>query len=366
MAIIIFISIIQGLLFLTHWFVYWTLVHFFDLSAPVSAVAAFIFFFFSISFLIASITSHRTHALPARAFYKLALYWASAFYFLLAASIVCWVMYLLISPVADVSQPTIGTVVFAITFLSAIYFTIKSWFPTVTEVTVALKNLPPHWEGKSVVMLSDLHFGNIYGPVFAKKLAAKINEINPEAVFIPGDFFDGVPLDHDLVTEPFGSLKLTHGVYFASGNHEGYGDKAAFIGSLKRSGVRVLEDEEVDLDGLRLLGYDYMSVRELENYERLASQITKRDDPLILLKHVPNHLEVAEKSGVSLHLSGHTHAAQVFPFRFITRKLFKGYDYGLKEFGDMQVYTSSGAGSWGPPIRVGTHAEIVKITFTQA
>ena len=366
MGIILFLTTIQGVLFLAHWFVYWTLVHFFNLSAPVSAVAAFVFLFFSVSFLLSSIIGHITHVWPARVFYKIALYWMSVFYFLISASIVCWVMYVLLAPFENISQPEIGTVTFALALLSAMYFAFKSWFPKVTEVEVALKNLPAHWVGKSVVMVSDLNFGNIYGGRFAQKLAAKIKEMEPEAVLISGDFFDGVPLDHASVTKPFGTLDLPHGVYFASGNHEGYGDKATFIGSLKDAGIRVLEDEEVDLNGLRLLGYDYSSVKEFEQYKKLAENITKGDAPLILLKHIPNFLEVAEERGVSLHLSGHTHAAQVFPFRFITRKMFKGYDYGLKAFGNMQVYTSSGAGSWGPPIRVGTHAEIVKITFTQA
>ncbi len=366
MGIILFLTTIQGMLFLMHWFTYLTLVYFFDLSPSVSSVLAIIFFFLSISFLLASIVSHRTYAFPARLFYKIALYWTSAFYFLICASVSCWVIYFALTPFVDVSQPVIGYSVFTLTFLLAVYFVYQSWFPDITEVQVRLKNLPEKWNNKSVVMISDLHFGNIYGELFAKKIAAKIKELKPEAVFISGDFFDGVPIEHKLVTEPFNNLGLTHGVYFASGNHEGYGDKAAFIKSLKDAGIKVLEDEEVNVDGLRVLGFDYSSVKELEQYEKLAEKVSRDDLPLILLKHVPNHLEVAEKIGVSLHLSGHTHAAQVFPFRFITRKLFKGYDYGLKDFGRMQVYTSSGAGSWGPPVRVGTRAEIVKITFTQA
>ena len=50
-------------------------------------------------------------------------------------------------------------------------------------------------------------------------------------------------------------------------------------------------------------------------------------------------------------------------FRFITSRVYRGYDYGLKRFGDLQVYTSSGAGTWGPPMRLDTNPEIVWIEF---
>ena len=53
----------------------------------------------------------------------------------------------------------------------------------------------------------------------------------------------------------------------------------------------------------------------------------------------------------------------MFPLSFITRSMYKGYDYGLKKFGALYVYTSSGVGTWGTPMRVGTRAEIVVFHF---
>jgi len=70
-----------------------------------------------------------------------------------------------------------------------------------------------------------------------------------------------------------------------------------------------------------------------------------------------------EQAGVSLQLSGHTHGGQVFPFSWITRRAFGKFTYGLQRFGALQVITSSGVGTWGPPMRVGTHHEVVLITF---
>ena len=86
-----------------------------------------------------------------------------------------------------------------------------------------------------------------------------------------------------------------------------------------------------------------------------------RRKPSILLKHSPLDLKVAKESGISLQLSGHTHRGQVFLFQWITSRVYHGYDYGLKWFGNLLVYTSSGAGTWGPPMRLDTKPEIVVI-----
>ena len=85
--------------------------------------------------------------------------------------------------------------------------------------------------------------------------------------------------------------------------------------------------------------------------------------PNILLKHEPSDLAVAEAAGISLDLSGHTHHGQIFPLMFFTWQIYKGFDYGLRHLGAMQVFTSSGVGTWGPPLRLGTNSEIVAIEF---
>jgi predicted MPP superfamily phosphohydrolase len=88
-----------------------------------------------------------------------------------------------------------------------------------------------------------------------------------------------------------------------------------------------------------------------------------RNRASVLLSHAPHELAIAEKAGISLQLSGHTHGGQIFPFTWFTERIFGKYTYGLERFGDLMVYTSSGAGTWGPPMRVGTRPEIVLIQF---
>src|SRR4029077_8681775 len=83
----------------------------------------------------------------------------------------------------------------------------------------------------------------------------------------------------------------------------------------------------------------------------------------ILLTHAPDRPAIAEEPGIGLQLSGHTHLGQFFPFTWITRRIYGQFTYGLSRLGGTQFLTSSGAGTWGPPLRVGSQAEIVQITF---
>jgi hypothetical protein len=88
-----------------------------------------------------------------------------------------------------------------------------------------------------------------------------------------------------------------------------------------------------------------------------------KGQPSILLNHAPIRLPIVEQAGVSLQLSGHTHGGQLFPYTWFTRRIFGEFTHGLHKFGALQVFTSYGAGTWGPPMRVGTSPEILLITF---
>jgi hypothetical protein len=88
-----------------------------------------------------------------------------------------------------------------------------------------------------------------------------------------------------------------------------------------------------------------------------------RDRASILLVHAPDYPEVAEAAGVSLQLSGHTHLGQFIPWSWFARRMYRQFVYGLSRIGKMQVFTSSGAGTWGPPLRLGSNPEIVMLQF---
>lgn len=63
-------------------------------------------------------------------------------------------------------------------------------------------------------------------------------------------------------------------------------------------------------------------------------------------------------AGVDLQLSGHTHGGQIWPFHLLVRAE-QGTLHGLTRPGERtQLYTTRGAGFWGPPFRVFAPSEI--------
>ena len=92
----------------------------------------------------------------------------------------------------------------------------------------------------------------------------------------------------------------------------------------------------------------------------LASEGFDDSLPVIVLDHQPGHLEQAEQAGVGLQLSGHTHAGQLFPLNLVNR-LFWELNWGFLRKGPTQYYVTSGVGTWGPPVRTGSRAEIVRL-----
>jgi hypothetical protein len=195
-------------------------------------------------------------------------------------------------------------------------------------------------------------------------MVAIASRLRPDIVFLPGDIFDGTKADPDRLAAPFKELCPPFGIYYATGNHDEFGDTAQYFEALTRAGVRVLSNESVTVDGLFIVGVNYGDSTHLIRLRATLEALHL--DPArasILLNHVPTRLPIVEEAGISLQISGHTHGGQMIPFTWITRRVFGNFTYGLQRFGRLQVYTSSGAGTWGPPMRVGTHPEMVLLQF---
>ena len=138
-----------------------------------------------------------------------------------------------------------------------------------------------------------------------------------------------------------------------------------YLNAVAAAGVRVLRNEKVDLAGLQLVGVPY---NQASNNGSLASVLRRvpldRDRATASFStHAPDHPDIAEAAGFSLQLSGHTHLGQFIPWSWFARRMYRQFVYGLSRIGKMQVFTSSGAGTWGPPLRLGSNPEIVVLQF---
>jgi len=252
----------------------------------------------------------------------------------------------------------------AVALLATAYGFANARWIRIRRHALRLPNLPESWRGRRAVLMTDLHLGNVNGVRFSRRMARMAAKLEPDIVFLPGDLFDGVHADLDALLKPFEELKPPLGIYFSTGNHEEFGDATHYTKPIARAGIRVLDNERVTIDGVHIAGVSYRESTHPPRVRALLDSMHLNSGfPSILLHHVPSRLPLAEKAGVSLQLSGHTHGGQTFPFTWFTRRIFGKYTHGLHNFGAMQIYTSTGAGTWGPPMRVGTQPEIVALEF---
>jgi hypothetical protein len=364
------IVLMQALLALAHWFIFDTLVVFWAGLSPAEVLALRLgLSLLAFSFMAAALLGFSYSNPPVRVVYKIAAVWLGFLNFFFLAACASWLAWFALqfygqSQNAARYRPPIATTFFALALAAGVYGLLNAQWIRIRRIRVELPCLPAAWRGRTALVVSDLHLGHVNGPGFSRRIARLAARLRPDIVFLPGDFFDGSKADADRLAAPFRELSPPFGIYFSSGNHEGFGSEAHYAEVLVRAGIRVLANERVTVDGLHILGVDYgdstypMRLRAfLQSLGPASGQAT------ILLHHVPNRLPIVEQAGVSFQLSGHTHGGQLFPFNWFTRLVFGKYTYGLQRFGALQVYTSSGAGTWGPPMRVGTHPEIVLLTF---
>jgi len=357
---------VQIVLFLASWFAYETWTAFQASPDPPGitgleiAVAVF-----AVSFVAASLLAFRYSNLAVRLLYRIASAWVGILNFLLWAAGACWVLYLAgLLAGFDLPRSAIAVIAFGVAAAIAIYGMINAGWLRVRRVQVKLQNLPESWRGRVAALVSDVHLGPVHGRGFMRRIVRKLAALGPDIVFIAGDLYDGTAIDASAAAAPWKELAPPFGTYFATGNHEEFSDPTKYLEAVSRSGIRVLNNEKVTVEGLDIVGVSYSASTRPGSLRSVLQRCgLEGNRATVLLSHSPHALDVAEAAGVSLQLSGHTHGGQFFPFTWLTRRIFGAYTYGLHAFGRLRVYTSSGAGTWGPPLRVGTHPEIVLIEF---
>jgi len=362
------VLVVQLILLLAHGFLYFTWTAFWPSLGPAGRVDLGIaLLILACVFVFATLLSFRYSNPAVALFYHASAIWLGFSNFLFLAAIATWPVWLIVRLAhADAPQARMWTSgsLTALAIAAGIYGLVNARVIRVRRHTVRLPNLPDAWRGRRAVLLSYLHLGNINGIAFSRRVAQQIARLEPDIVFLPGDLFDGTHVDADRLLAPFGELKPPLGIYYSTGNHEEFGDPARYTEPVARAGFRVLASERVTVDGLDIVGLahhdsvDPWRMRTLLEHMNLDGV-----RPSILLNHVPSYLAVVEQAGVSLQLSGHTHRGQIFPYNLLARRVFGRFVHGLNRLDSLQVYTSSGAGTWGPPMRVATSPEIVALEF---
>ncbi len=214
---------------------------------------------------------------------------------------------------------------------------------------------------RRLVQISDVHIGS-REPALLRRIVARVRALEPDAVLITGDLIDF----RDIPREDIASLgELSMPVWYCIGNHERYVDLEAICERLRSLGVRVLRDEvDCSLPPFVVAGIDDAESR-LRVADGLAAIGPLPDGFRLLLYHRPDGLEDAAAAGIDLMLCGHTHNGQIVPFNFLVRRVFpriKGlHETDRHDGGQTRLYVSTGTGTWGPLIRLGSRNEITVI-----
>ena len=225
----------------------------------------------------------------------------------------------------------------------------------VKEITIPMPGLRLPVD---IVQLSDIHIGTIHRSGFLEKIVSTVNGINPELVLITGDFFDGSAPVEEATIQPLDGFRMP--VLFTMGNHERYEGFDNVHRVFSGSKVRILRNEVIKMGSLQIVGIDHPARDSQKDLPILHDLNIDRDLPTILMYHPPMGIQDAQKAGVDLQLSGHTHYGQIFPFSLLVKLVYK-HGFGLYQFGEMWLYTSPGTGTWGPPMRIGSRSEVTLI-----
>ena len=234
--------------------------------------------------------------------------------------------------------------------------------PDIVELDIKLEK--PLEKPLRVVAVSDIHLGYGTDKKSLQRYVKMINEQQPDLILIGGDLIDNSlkPVREQRMEEELNELKAPLGIYMVMGNHEyisGAEECEEFLG---RTSVKLLRDSIATLPcGVQIVGRDDRSNRNRKTLEELIAECDN-EKPIIVMDHQPYQLMEADKAGIDMQFSGHTHRGQVFPLNVLTDKMYE-QSHGYRHWSHAHIIVSSGLALWGPPFRIGTKSELVVINI---
>ncbi len=312
------------------------------------------------------------------------IHWAGAFWFagmlyfvllIFAADLVRWsnmlFHFLPDKLTTNYAQTKLVTtyVVTTIVLLTVIAGHINAWTPKIVKQTIKINKPGGDRKSVKIVAASDIHLGTIIGPRKTNKLVNAMNGLNPDIILFAGDVVDEdvKPVIEQNLGKNLLKLKAPLGVYAITGNHEYIGGADDAVQYLQQHGIQFLRDTSILIDNsFYLVGREDKEKNTFTQIPRKTVQdllaTLDMQKPIVMLDHQPYNLNVATEAGIDFQISGHTHHGQLWPFNYITQRIFE-VSRGYKQKGNSHFYVSTGFGTWGPPVRVGNRPEILEITL---
>jgi len=238
------------------------------------------------------------------------------------------------------------------------------------EIDFTFADLPPAFDGYTMLHLTDIHVGQ--PPGLLEAVAETFAKLEPDLVVMTGDYQTG-GTPNALITAReiqrlITAINSTDGCLAILGNH----DRSDLVPALEDLGIRMLINEATEVrragDTLQFVGVD--DVHSFFTSDAPACLDKYSDGFRIALVHSVDLASQAANAGYRLYLSGHSHGGQVcLPGG---RPLLTSLDShrhlaaGRWRLQDMQGYTNRGLGAQFPTVRFNCPGEAVMIRLKKA
>lgn len=246
--------------------------------------------------------------------------------------------------------------------------------PQVKDIEVAIQNLPPQFDGYTVLQLTDMHISRLFDEPWARAVVDRSNALGVNLIVITGDLIDGPLSARTRDVEPLRDLHAADGVYVIPGNHEYFFDNEAWMQYFSSLGMKRLTNSHVLIErdgahfvlaGVTDLNAPRAGLPGPDLKQALAGAPV--NTPIILLDHQPRNARQAASKGVALQLSGHTHGGMIRPLDLIIARANEGFVSGFYDVDGMQLYVNNGTALWpGFALRLGVPSELTRITLRRA
>lgn len=246
--------------------------------------------------------------------------------------------------------------------------------PPVKDIEVAIRDLPPQFDGYTMVQLTDMHISRLFDERWARAVVERSNALGADLIVVTGDLIDGPVSARIRDVEPLRALHAPDGVYVIPGNHEYFFDNEAWMQHFASLGMTRLNNShalierggaQLTLAGVTDLSAPHAGLPGPDLKQALAGAPAQA--PIILLDHQPRNARFSATQGVALQLSGHTHGGMIRPLDLIIARANEGFVSGFYDVDGMQLYVNNGTALWpGFALRLGVPSELTRITLRLA
>jgi predicted MPP superfamily phosphohydrolase len=367
---LIFFSIVLTIYGSVNYYLFVRGLQVFSLSLPMKQWYIVIFWTIVSMFILGNVLERTATSAFSEWIYRIGSFWmAFMLYLTIAVVLIDFIrifdhFFHFLPPFSQIMRFRLGLIVISIASVVIIAGHINALWINVKQIPLTIHKKVSGTPEVKILMASDIHLGALIGERREKRLLEIVREQKPDLVLLCGDLVDGeiAPVLRKNLGRHIQEIKTPLGVYAILGNHEYIGGIDKTLPYLKSINIKVLIDDTVTLsNGIQLIGRNDRSGSRMNGGLKSLDQLLAGIDnskPVIVMNHQPFNLDEVAKANVDLHLSGHTHNGQLWPFNYITEAIFE-LSWGLMKKGNTNFYVSSGFGSWGPTVRIGNRPEVV-------